>query len=77
VAAPGAEGAAAAQAAVAPGLGPAVLSARQAGLRLADRVRVEVLLGLFGLPWRLPVVPVERLLETMRRDKKRSARPGY
>jgi 3-dehydroquinate synthetase len=38
---------------------------------------VEVLLGLFGLPWRLPVVPVERLLETMRRDKKRSARPGY
>jgi 3-dehydroquinate synthase len=49
------------------------LSAREVGLPLEDRVRLEVLLDLFGLPWKLPPVPVGRLLEAMRRDKKRSA----
>lgn len=48
------------------------LSVREAGLRLEDRVRLEVLLDLFGLPWRLPPVPVASLLAAMRRDKKRS-----
>jgi 3-dehydroquinate synthase len=50
------------------------LSAREAGLPLEDRVRLEVLLDLFGLPWRLPPVRAERLLEAMQSDKKRSAR---
>ncbi len=49
------------------------LSVSEAGLRLEDRVRLEVLLDLFGLPWKLPPVPVGRLLEAMRSDKKRSA----
>ena len=49
------------------------LSVREAGLPLEDRVRLEVLLDLFGLPWKLPPVPVGRLLEAMRCDKKRSA----
>jgi 3-dehydroquinate synthase len=50
------------------------LSVREAGLRLEDRIRLEVLLDLFGLPWKLPAVPVGRLLDAMRCDKKRSAR---
>ena len=50
------------------------LSVREAGLPLEVRVRLEVLLDLFGLPWKLPPVPVGRLLEAMRCDKKRSAR---
>ncbi len=50
------------------------LSASVAGLRLEDRVRVEVLLDLFGLPWKVPPVPVGRLLAAMRSDKKRSGR---
>jgi 3-dehydroquinate synthase len=49
------------------------LSVSEAGLRLEDRVRLEVLLDLFGLPWKLPPVPVGRLLDAMRGDKKRSA----
>jgi 3-dehydroquinate synthase len=49
------------------------LSVTQTGLPLEDRVRVEVLLDLLGLPVRLPPVPVERLLEAMRSDKKRAA----
>jgi 3-dehydroquinate synthase len=50
------------------------LSVREAGLRLEDRIRLEVLLDLFGLPWKLPPVRVARLLEAMRGDKKRTAR---
>jgi 3-dehydroquinate synthase len=50
------------------------LAVSEAGLRLEDRVRLEVLLDLFGLPWKLPPVPVGRLIEAMRFDKKRSAR---
>jgi len=51
----------------------AALSVREAGLALEDRIRLEVLLDLFGLPWRLPAVRVERLLRAMRHDKKRSS----
>ena len=59
--------------AVALGLRVAVaLSMREAGLPVEDRVRLEVLLDLLGLPSRLPRVPVGRLLEAMRGDKKRS-----
>jgi 3-dehydroquinate synthase len=50
------------------------LSVRTAGLPLEDRVRLEVLLDLFGLPWKMPPVPVEQLLQAMRCDKKGSAR---
>lgn len=50
------------------------LAVSEAGLRLEDRVRLEVLLDLFGLPWKLPAVPVGRLIEAMRCDKKGSAR---
>lgn len=50
------------------------LSVSQAGLRLEDRVRLEVLLDLFGLPCKLPPVRVGHLLEAMRFDKKGSAR---
>ena len=49
------------------------LSVREAGLPLEDRVRLEVLLDLLGLPWKLPAVPVGRLLDAMGCDKKRSA----
>jgi 3-dehydroquinate synthase len=49
------------------------LSVAEAGLRLEDRVRVEVLLDLLGLPWKLPAVPVGLLLDAMRSDKKRSS----
>jgi 3-dehydroquinate synthase len=51
----------------------AALSVREAGLPLEDRVRLETLLDLFGLPWALPRVPVGRLLMAMRADKKRAA----
>jgi len=50
------------------------LSVSEAGLPLEARVRLEVLLDLFGLPWKLPPVPVGPLLEAMRCDKKGSAR---
>jgi 3-dehydroquinate synthase len=49
------------------------LSARESGLPVEDRVRLEVLLDLFGLPWKLPPVPVRRLLQAMRFDKKGAA----
>jgi 3-dehydroquinate synthetase len=39
---------------------------------VGERVRLEALLDLFGLPWRLPPVAVEDLLDAMSRDKKRS-----
>jgi 3-dehydroquinate synthase len=52
----------------------AALSSKLDGLPLEDRVRLEALLDLFGLPWRLPPVPAGRLLQAMRSDKKRSAR---
>jgi 3-dehydroquinate synthase len=50
------------------------LSVSEAGLRLEDRIRLEVLLDLLGLPWKLPAVSVGRLLDAMQCDKKRSAR---
>jgi len=50
------------------------LSVREAGLRVEDRVRLETLLDLLGLPWRMPPVPLASLLGAMRRDKKRSGR---
>jgi 3-dehydroquinate synthase len=48
----------------------AALSVRHAGLRIEERVRLEALLDLFGLPQRLPKVPARRLLEAARTDKK-------
>jgi 3-dehydroquinate synthase len=50
----------------------AALSVREAGLALEDRLRLEVLLDILGLPWKLPLVSVDRLVEATRRDKKRS-----
>ena len=50
----------------------AALSVSEAGLRVEDQVRLEVLLDLLGLPCRLPPVPVARLLAAMGLDKKRS-----
>ena len=47
------------------------LSVEHAGLRPADAARMETLLDAIGLPRRLPPVPVSRLLEAMRLDKKR------
>jgi 3-dehydroquinate synthase len=46
------------------------LSVRLAGLAVEDRVRLEALLDLFGLPRRLPQVSARRLEEAMRTDKK-------
>jgi 3-dehydroquinate synthase len=51
----------------------AAISVQEEGLPLEDRVRLETLLDLFGLPWALPRVPAGRLLEAMRTDKKRAA----
>jgi len=50
----------------------AALSVEEVGLPPADRARLDVLLDLFGLPWRLPSISVERLLRAMGRDKKGS-----
>ncbi len=48
----------------------AALSVAEAGLPPASRARLEVLLDVFGLPWRLPPLPVGRLVATMGVDKK-------
>ncbi len=48
------------------------LSSRVAGLPGEDRLRLSVLLDLLGLPGRPSRVPVDRLLEAMAQDKKRS-----
>ena len=50
----------------------AALSVRKAGLALEDRLRMEMLLDVLGLPWKLPPVSADCILEVMRRDKKRS-----
>jgi len=50
----------------------AALSVREAGLPLEDRVRLEVLLDLLGLPWALPRVSTLRIMNAMKTDKKRS-----
>ena len=46
------------------------LSARHAGLATRDLARQNALLDALGLDRRIPGVPIERLLEHMRRDKK-------
>jgi len=51
----------------------ASLSVRLEGLPVEERVRMEALLDLFGLPCRMPPLPVARLLEAAGDDKKRSA----
>ncbi len=48
----------------------AALSVEAAGLAPVSRARLEVLLDLFGLPWRLPPIAVDRLERAMRLDKK-------
>jgi 3-dehydroquinate synthase len=50
----------------------AALSVRVAGLGAEERDRLEMLLDQLGLPRRLPPVSVDRLLQAMTRDKKRS-----
>jgi len=52
----------------------AALSTRLAGLPVEAWTRLEALLDLFGLPWRLPAVRAEAVLEALRSDKKRSAK---
>ena len=47
------------------------LSVRVAGLALESQVRLEAALDHLGLPVRMPRVPIPRLLEAMRQDKKR------
>jgi 3-dehydroquinate synthase len=49
----------------------AALSSHVAHLPAEDRVRLEVLLDLLGLPRRLPPVRADRLMRAMLRDKKR------
>ena len=48
------------------------LSVRVAGLKPESHVRLEAALDHLGLPVRMPALPVARLLEAMRHDKKRA-----
>lgn len=50
----------------------AELSVREAGLPQRDRLRLESLLDDLRLPRRIPGVPIARLIDAMRRDKKRA-----
>jgi 3-dehydroquinate synthase len=47
------------------------ISVRECGLRVEDRIRLEALLDLFGLPARLPAVASAHIVEAMQADKKR------
>jgi 3-dehydroquinate synthetase len=50
----------------------AALSVAHAGLREAERLRLEGLLDALALPRRMPPTPVVALLAAMSRDKKRA-----
>ncbi len=49
------------------------LSVRVAGLPPESQIRLEAALDHLGLPVRMPTLPMERLLEAMKQDKKRAA----
>jgi 3-dehydroquinate synthase len=51
----------------------AALSVREAGLRDADRARLDAVLDALRLPGRMPPIPLAALEKAMRMDKKRGA----
>ncbi len=53
----------------------AALSVREAGLSQESRERLDGLLDRLDLPRRIPDIPLDRLLEAMRHDKKRGGAP--